>query len=146
MKKLIWIAILLLIPIGCTRQDHIMRPSQPPPKVIVQSKADGEYVSVTLPCRCGDFLAYVQKSCPCFDREQYPDLANTLENVYAWAQTHNNGGGKKVVGKYELLTLQCGCVLQVYVPGSSGCLEKQSPDLAVLLRAIYSKAKSHENK
>ena len=129
---------------GCQPKQSQLPP--PPFAVVPQAKADGEYVSVTLPCKCGDFVAYVPKSCPCFDREQYPDLADALEAVYAWAQAHNIGGGKKTVGNYEMLTLECGCVLRVYVPGSSGCLEKQSPDLAVLLRNVYAIAKKHEGK
>ena len=135
---------LLVISVGCSKLESRPQPQQPLQQV--QLKADGTYLSATLPCKCGDFTVYVPKSCPCFDKEQYPDLAAALEGVYAWMLAHNTGSGKKMIGKYEALTLECGCILYVYIPTSSGCLEAKSPDLAVLLRTVYEIAKKHQNK
>lgn len=150
MKRVILLCVLFLSFFGCepTPQPAPKPPKQQQklPKQQPQPQADGAYVTATLPCKCGDFLVYVPDSCPCFGKDQYPDLARDLENLNAWAQAHSLSGGKRVVGKYVVLTLECGCKLQVYVPGSSGCLEAKSPDLAALLRAVYDTAKRHEQK
>ena len=137
---------LAFLLIGCSKHAQNIRPQLVPPPQQEISKADGEYVRATLPCKCGDFVFYISDSCPCFDREHYPDLVNALNKVNIWARTHSNGSGKKIVGKYEIITLTCGCSLQVYVPGSSGCLEKLYPDLSALLKNIYIAARNHENK
>ena len=154
LKKLLFLVLI----IGCnqtppTPAPTVSAPEIPTPITVVmqdvlqqpQPKADGQYVTATLPCKCGDFLVYIPSSCPCFDKENYPDLAAALNNVYTWKKTHNNSGGKKVVGKYELLTLQCGCTLQVYIPGSSGCLGRLYPDLEKYLKEVYNIAKKHED-
>ena len=151
MKKF---SLIILAFIGCSQppvqsplpQQPVVRPEVVQPQHKKQVKADGDYVSFTLPCKCGDFLVYVPQSCPCFDKGQYPDLAPAVEAVHAWAKRHCTNGNRKLVGEYKLLTLECGCVLQVYVPESSGCLEKQSPDLAKLLKNVYNLAKGHEEK
>lgn len=138
MKKFLAIvALLTLFVVGCSHPKIEVMPVQ-------VAQADGDYVQSTLPCKCGDICLYVPNSCPCFDREHYPDLAPAIENVYAWAQTHNKGVGKKVVGKYEVMTLECGCSLKLFIPESSGCLSIQSPDLESLLTVLYNTAKKHE--
>ncbi len=158
MKRILFAALFTSLAfIGCeapkTAPAPLPVPVSPAPSILQrfpkqrpQPKADGEYVTVTLPCHCGDFLVYVPGSCPCFDKSQYPDLADALEDVSGWAARHATGDSKKLVGRYEVLTLECGCQLQVYIPGSSGCLEAKTPDLAKLLNTVYTTAKRHEGK
>lgn len=131
MKNFVFILLFSLL-IGCAHQ------TTPP------LDADGEYTNLTLPCKCGDVSIYIPQSCACFDKEQSPEIASALEKVYAWTQSHKNGSGKKLIGKYIVLKLTCGCLLKVYIPDSSGCLEIQSPDLANLLKVVYDTAKKHE--
>ena len=136
----------MLFVFGCAKENQPITPPQAQVLQEPQPKADGQYISVTLPCKCGDLLVYVPGSCPCFDKTIAPELSPTLDNVYAWTKVNNNGGGKKIVGKYEIIEEECGCKIQVFVPGSSGCLAKQYPDLANLLNSVYETAKKHEEK
>jgi len=107
--------------------------------------ADGGYVRVTLPCGCGGMIVYVPGSCECFDKKFYPDVAKVLDDVYAWVEKNGSEGSQKLIGKYETITLTCGCRLHVYIPKSSGCLGKKSPELEKLLGELYRIVKQHED-
>jgi hypothetical protein len=132
-----WILIAVLCLLSCTPMEAVF-PAQ-------EIDADGDYVSVTLPCDCGDVLVYVPGSCECFDKKFYPDVAKALDDLYAWAETSGSAKNKKLIGKYETITLTCGCRLHVYIPKSSGCLGKKSPELEKLLGELYRIVKQHED-
>ena len=111
------------------------------------SRADGVYNDYLLPCRCGAISVYKPASCPCFDAAVAPDLARALEDLYAYVNQLNAGQiGGKPVGTYDCLDLECGCVLQTYRPGSSNCLEKLYPTLALKLKTVYDEARRREAK
>lgn len=108
--------------------------------------ADGDYVKLQLPCKCGAVWVYVPASCPCFDADSYPDLDKALKAVYAMALDMSKGVKQdKAVGKYEVWTLKCGCSLRVYIPGTCGCLEKKYPKLLEVLKQVHAVASKHRD-
>jgi hypothetical protein len=108
---------------------------------------DGDYKVFAIPCGCGGICVYVPKSCACFDPDVNKEIARVLEKLYRLAKSM--GGGKettKELGQYDVLTLECGCALKVYVPGSSSCLEKKYPLLGEALKDVYKVAKKQQAK
>lgn len=106
---------------------------------------DGDYPTLMLPCKCGGLTVYKPGSCGCFDPENYPELSKRLAAVYGWAQKNSEGAvSTKPVGKYEVLTLECGCSLKLYRPGSCGCVAKRYPDLEKLLTDLWQEAKRNQ--
>ena len=116
-------------------------------KVKEEPPADGDYYTLQLPCKCGAVYIYYPGSCGCFDKENYPDLDKALRKLYKMAYDMGKGKqSKKMLGKYENATLECGCTLKVYKPDSCGCLSKKYPDLAKQLEVVYNVAQKHKEK
>jgi hypothetical protein len=52
-------------------------------------EVDGDYKRVPLKCGCS-ISVYVPDSCPCFDREHYPELVSALEMVFKLAEKYRH--------------------------------------------------------
>ena len=50
----------------------------------------GDYVTMPLKCGC-PVVVYKPDSCPCFDREHYPELVAALDQVYILAKKYSRG-------------------------------------------------------
>lgn len=147
-----FLALLLVFVLGCNKPvpvDNIPVPDtkmvQKAPQAEMPFKGDGTYHNFMLPCKCGGLIVYEPDSCPCFTAQYYPDLVDALNKTYAWFKD-KEVPAPKYMGKYESLTLECGCVLCVYVPDSCGCLEKKYPDLGLLLKDVYRLAVKYKEK
>ena len=140
-----------MILIGCnsTKQAEPVKPNttivQKVQQVEMPFKGDGIYHNFMLPCKCGGLIVYEPGSCPCFTKEFYPELEPVLKQTYTWFEGKETPA-EKYLGKYESITLECGCVLCVYVPGSCSCLEKKYPDLAKTLKEVYDLALKNKSK
>lgn len=116
-------------------------------KLDLLSEASGKYDILMMPCNCGGIYVYEPDSCECFTSQYYPDLVKALNKTHAWFKTKMNlAKSPKYMGKYENVTLDCGCTLCVYIPDSCKCLEVRYPDLGKLLKEVYQLAQKDKEK
>jgi hypothetical protein len=59
----------------------------------------GEYKNLMLPCNCGGIIVYEPDSCPCFTKNDYPDLVESLNKTHNWFKEHTR---LKTATKYKM--------------------------------------------